>query len=137
MEQLGTNGVAASPPDDWGRTQISWGHEATICNELGGLTEEGVTDGFLGLTGDVAGEHRPHGWTDRLTALHEVEGEEETAFVAGVGSDGNEHDGTDDVDDDVPDHTPDCVSSLGAEPPGQRSDVGWWGCMGETHPMRM
>jgi hypothetical protein len=83
------------------------------------LTEDGVNDRLLGLTGNVSGDHGVHRWVDSLEALHDVESDEQTTLGVATGSDGDEDDRADDVDDSVADHAVDCLLGFGTEPSEQ------------------
>lgn len=83
------------------------------------LTEDGVDDRLLGLTGNVSGDHGVHRWVDGLEALHDVESDKQTTFGVATGSDGDEDDRADNVDNGVADHAVDSLLSLRTEPSEQ------------------
>jgi hypothetical protein len=80
------------------------------------LTEQGIGDGLLGMTGDVTREHAPHRWADRLEALHKVEGNEQPATRRRGGRDSDQNNSAGDVDHGEADHAEYGLLCLGSEP---------------------
>ena len=109
LEELGRNGVASSPCDDY-----------LLVIHLKELTEQGVDDGFLGGSGDITAEGYVHRGVDGLEALHQVECDEQAATCRRARSDRDEYDRTRNVDYGESDHGIDGLAPLGSDPGGQK-----------------